>query len=162
MGSPQLPASSIPSALPVPSSQSIVMKVVLSLSVIAACVLGALANTSSTAPPATTLGECPAVCCPMTTTAASTTSVKPTQASSTASKTSPAPSTTATAPTTTTTTTTNGTDVKLRAGDSSTTTTPDCSKYIDGTNCVCPENSSSIVSFSMAALLLSSFVAMLL
>merc|ERR1711942_258753 len=106
MGSPQLPASSIPSALPVPSSQSIVMKVVLSLSVIAASVLGALANTSSTAPPATTLGECPAVCCPMTTTAAptkpstsvkptpaSSTSVKPTQTSSTASAT--APSTTA-------------------------------------------------------------------
>merc|ERR1719244_1989464 len=122
------------------------MKVVLSLAVIAASVLGALAASStSTAPTTTTLPECSAVCCPNTTPA-------PPTGSSTSTKPNPSPST----PTN---------KIYHEDGPSAaeaTTTLPDCNKYIDGTNCVCPENSSSVVSFSMAALLLSSLVAMLL
>merc|ERR1711962_1108297 len=152
--------SSIPSALPVSSSQSIVMKVVLSLAVIAASVLGALAaSSSSTAPPATTLGVCPADCSPYTTTAAPTgsstsakpnpspvTSAKPNPSPATSSKSSPSPATSA------------STKKEGPSAREASTTPPDCNNFIDGKDCKCPENSSSVVSFSMVALLLSSLV----
>merc|ERR1712215_505084 len=109
-----------------------------------------------------------AVCCPNTTPAAPTGSSTPTKPNppSPTTPSPPSPSTTTTTTTTATTTTTTTNNKTYHedgpSANEATTTLPDCNKYIDGTNCVCPENSSSVVSFSMAALLLSSLVAMLL